>query len=48
MRQQAGAGEEVLVDVLDLDTVTRVRTVPPASTGRGTSSHGTAAASACR
>jgi formamidase len=25
MRQQAGSGEEVLVDVLDLDTVTRVR-----------------------
>lgn len=26
VRQQAGPGEEVLVDVLDLDTVTRVRT----------------------
>ncbi|MFL6116695.1 MAG: carbon-nitrogen hydrolase family protein [Catenulispora sp.] len=25
VRQQAGAGEEILVDVLDLDTVTRVR-----------------------
>ncbi|WP_052499556.1 hypothetical protein [Streptomyces vietnamensis] len=26
VRRQAGTGEEVLVDVLDLDTVTRVRT----------------------
>ena len=26
VRQQAGSGEEVLVDTLDLDTVTRVRT----------------------
>ncbi|MEU1014203.1 nitrilase-related carbon-nitrogen hydrolase [Streptomyces sp. NPDC005898] len=25
VRQQAGTGEEILVDVLDLDTVTRVR-----------------------
>lgn len=25
VRQQAGPGEEILVDVLDLDTVTRVR-----------------------
>ncbi len=26
VRQQAAGGEEILVDVLDLDTVTRVRT----------------------
>ncbi|MEU7581492.1 carbon-nitrogen hydrolase family protein [Streptomyces sp. NPDC041068] len=34
VRQQAGGGEEVLVDVLDLDTVTRVRTYGSAGLNR--------------
>ena len=34
VRQQAGSGEEALVDVLDLDTVTRVRTYGSAGINR--------------